>query len=347
VLGVAAGGLMSLIHFDDDRPTIDKARLKTRPRAGMSLATLIHNPKHNLKEIVRIFNGCGVNWTRINLCSASWTNPTSYMPFEQITGGRWDLFQWDNRYWDRLIEVRERMNAANIVCQFTFLDLRNFSHREDSNLDQSGTPWRNNVNGVYWEKEDTILYRLPDEWCAAYWEKAAPLLDLDVNYVEPVNEGPEKDLHIRILRLVRSIVPNALVGTNRNEDTPTQYKNMKIGAQGSFDLIAFHGAKLKSLHDLLRVYTYRASDGKQKPLSIPTFLALLESDVDHSRIVFSSDGARISDDISNTYDYVKLREFFREVRRRGCTIEHQSAAKLAPAPNHQHLEADWFESVIK
>jgi hypothetical protein len=338
---------MSLLLLDDTRPPIDTAKLKTRPRAGMSLATLIHNPKHNLPEIVRIFNGCGVQWTRINLCSASWTNPTSYMPFLQEADGRWNLYRWDPRYWDRLVDVRERMNAANVVCQFTFLDLRNWSRRESS-LDQTFTPWRHNVNGIVWEREDTSLYRLPDAWCEAYIQKAAPLLALDVNYLQPGNEMPEKALHIRIMEMVRTVVPGALIDTNRNEDTPTQARNMKVGQPGSFDTISFHGLKLKQPSDLDRVYTYWDEKTKRmKPLSIPTFRALLESGFDTQRITFSSDGARVSDDPVETYDYPKLKAFFREVfHTYGANIEHQSRTKMSSAPNHHLLEADWFASVI-
>jgi len=324
----------------DSKPEIDPAKLKTWSRLGLSISGLVLNPRHNLDEVVRIYQDIGVQLTRINLLATSWVNPTNYMPFTRLADGKWDLYQWDSRYFDRLSEVKERMNAAGITIIWTNYELYSWSHRKLSAAEQEGTPWRTNINGVNWEREDTTLYRLPDAWSKAWFEKVVPYLDLNPNVFEIGNEFPEKGVHQRVRDVVRAIQPDALISVNRNEDTPGQYTNMKIGKD--YDMISFHGRRLKTLGDLKQAYP----ESRSQMLPTATFQELLDAaKVENKRIIFSSDGARTSDDPVETYDWGKLKEFIQEVRGKGCSFEHQSRAKMTSAPNHTMIEADWFKSL--
>jgi hypothetical protein len=306
------------------------------PRYGMSISGFVLNPRHQVEEIVKIYQEAGVTLTRINLLATSWVNPANYMPFTRVGENLWDLYKWDQRYFDRLELVRDLMNEAGIVVIWTNYELYSWSKRKDF-PGQDKTPWRNNINGVFWEKEDTTLYKLPDAWSIAWFEKVVPYLRLNPNVFEVGNEFPEKPLHFRVKNEIKRIQPDALVSVNRQEDTPGQYVNMKVGKE--VDFCSYHGRLLKHPSDLERVYP-KEPDWK-------TFNQFFE-DVrpDPKKMIFSSDGARSSDDPVDTYNWENLRDFFREIKAKGCSIEHQSRAKMTEEPNHHMIEAEWFKSVI-
>jgi hypothetical protein len=219
--------------------------------------------------------------------------------------------------------------------QWTNYELYSWSDRKDG-PQQAHTPWRHNVNGVYWAPDDVTFGVLPDAWSHAWFAKVLPSLRAEINPLEVGNEFPEKPLHARVAAAIRALQPTAQVIVNRQEDTPGQYANMKIGRD--YDRIAFHGRLLKRVSDLDRVYP--------KEPTYQTFRAFFDAcPHDPARIIFSSDGARSSSDPVNTYDWGPLREFFQEVRRRGCSIEHQSRAKMTPPPNHHMIETQWFREV--
>ena len=306
------------------------------PRIGLSIASLIVNSNHNLVETIKIYQDLGVQVTRVNLLSALWPGVDT-LPFTRLANGKWDLYAWNSTYFDRLVEVRDRMNAAGIVVQWTNYELYSWSNRK-SGPQQDGTPWRNNVNGVNWSEGDEMFDILPDEWSKAWIAKVVPYLNLNENVFEVGNEFPEKALHYKVKDLVKLINPSALVQVNRNEDTPGQYKNMKIGRD--FDFIAFHGNKLKVKSDLNRTYP--------KEPEFKTFNEFFDKcPHDPKRIIFSSDGARSSNDPVNTYNWDSLAEFVQEIKQKGCSFEHQSRAKLTPAPNHNMIETDWFTKIRK
>lgn len=303
------------------------------PRAGMSIAALVVASACNIPETVKRFQDAGVTLTRVNLLSALWAG-VDVLPYRRQADGLWNLTDWNPQYFDRLAEVKERMNAAGIVVVWTNYELYSWSRRKPG-PQQDSTPWRHNVNGVFWPPEDTTLSQLlPDEWSKVWFDKVVPLLDGEINPFEIGNEFPEKSLHERVCD---EIPIDVIVSVNRNEDAPGQYANMKIGKR--HDMIAHHGRFLKQISDLDRVY-------KDEP-DYKTFNEFFKKcPHDPKRIMFSSDGARISADPVETYDWPHLRAFFREMRRRGCSIEHQSRAKMTPPPNHHMIEVDWFKSVI-
>jgi hypothetical protein len=322
---------MSLLLLDDE-PQTTPPDLTTWPRHGMSIAGLLVASAADIRETVLRFADCGVQVTRINLLSALWAQVDT-LPFQRRTDGLWDLKAWNPAYFRRLDDIRERMNRAGIVVQWTNYELYSWSKRKPG-PQQVGTPWRHNVNGVFWPEDDSTFQVLPDWWSMDWIEQVTPHLDLTRNVFEIGNEFPEKALHERVKKLLPA---GSLVQVNRNEDTPGQYANMKIGTH--YDFIAFHGNKLKKLSDLDRVYP-------REPHYLTFNQFFDECPHDPKRIVFSSDGARISSDPIDTYDWLHQRAFFREVTRRGCSIEHQSRAKMTPYPNHHMIEDEWFASVI-
>lgn len=326
--------MMGLLLFKR-QPHINYSTLAFWPRMGMSIASLIVTRACNIAETIRTFADCGVQITRVNLLSALWPG-VNVLPYRQRPDGLWDLYDWNSEYLDRVSEVRERCNSAGIVVQWTGYELYSFSDRKEG-PQQLNTPWRHNINGVYWRADDVIFDQLPDAWTEAFYKKVVPYLRADINPIEIGNEFPEKPLHYKVRDIIKGVQSSALIQVNRNEDTPGQYSNMKIGRD--FDFIAFHGRKLKQLSDLTLAYL-------QEP-SYKTFQQFFDRcPHDPKRIIFSSDGARISNDAANTYDWGPLREFVQEIRRHGCSFEHQSRAKMTSAPNHHMLEAEWFSSLL-
>lgn len=315
---------------------IDEAKLKVWPRYGMSIAGIIVGSDHDIDGTVNKFIDAGVKLTRINLLSALW-NGVDILPYRQTADGRWDLYDWNPAFFERVEYIRDKFNSAGIVVIWTNYELYSWSDRKKG-PQQNNTPYRHNVNGVYWDPTDVTFGILPDAWSLAWISKIVPYLKLDYNVFEIGNEFPEKALHERVADHVRSIQSNALISINRNEDTPGQYENMKIG-KGRYDKIAHHGRYLKEVRDLDRNYPR-----EPKYNSFNEFFKRCPHDP--KRIMFSSDGARTGDSPIDTYDWGKLRDFFQEVMKRGCSIEHQSRAKMTPAPNHHMIEVEWFRSVI-
>ena len=305
------------------------------PRIGMSIGSLVVARDCNIAETVRIYQECGVQLTRVNLLSALWDG-VNVLPYRQRADGQWDLYSWNQEYFERLHEVRERANAAGIVVQWTNYELYSWSDRKDG-PQQVNTPWRHNVNGVQWDADDSTFDVLPDQWSRDWLAHVLPQLRADINPIEIGNEFPEKALHERVRDIVKALQPDAQVTVNRNEDTPGQYANMKIGT--NYDRIAFHGRLLKQVSDLDRVYP-------KEPV-YKTFNQFFDNcPHDPARIIFSSDGARTSADPINTYDWGPLREFVLEVRRRGCSYEHQSRAKMTAPPNDHMIEMNFFRSLL-
>lgn len=319
---------------------VERAKLMTYPRYGLSIAALLVNTKCNIQETLKRFVDAGANSTRINLLSALWPD-VDCLPFRRRPNGLWDLYDWNTQYLERLGEIKESFNAAGINIQWTNYDLYSWSDRKPG-PQQNNTPWRNNVNGVNWKEDDSTFGILPDDWSKDWFDFICPKLGLDVNPFEIGNEFPEKALHLRVRDEVRQIVPGALIQVNRNTDWPGQYKNMDIG--DDFHFIAFHGNKLKSIPDLDNIY-------KDEPV-YKTFNQFIEKcPHNKNRVIFSSDGARINKDtdlgIIETYDWNQLGAFFDHMIDLGYNIEHQSRAKMTPAPNHHMIEVDWFKERVK
>ena len=348
---------------DYGEPLAPELPLSTFPRLGLSIASVIVNTQYDLAELAERYQDAGVQLTRINLLSALWPG-VDCLPFLiPPVGVPFDLYQWDNRHFERLDEARERLNAIGCVVIWTGWELYSWSNRKgfksvgvrdhgvpDANLG----PWRHNLNNLRYgglyngdRKQDdetlgaghwnTSPNAIPGAWGKAYLSKAAPFLGLTVNILETANEMPEKGLHQRVRDAARAAQAGALIGVNRQEDTPGQYANMQIGS--AYDFIELHGRLLKHPDDLDRPYA-------DEP-TYQTFRDFFDRcPHDPRRIIFSSDGARSSAHPENTYDWGPLREFVQEVHGvRKCSFEHQSRAKMTPPPNYQMIETEWFQSL--
>lgn len=340
-------------------PPIDLAKLKTYPRLGCSIASLVVNRQYPIREVAKAYADCGVTFTTVNLLSAEWPTLVPYhaRPFLPANGhGQYDLYAWNPEHVERIQECAEEMNARNIVVQWCFYELYSWSIRKagPGTPDARQGPWQQNVNDVDWVgpyypakhltlakqwDSDMLAEVFPDAWSKAYLGRIVPSLGLDRNVFLIGNEMPEKSLHERVRDFVRLLQPGAKVSVNRNEETPGQYANMKIGI--NYDLINFHGRRLKAPADLDRVYPPDES-------SVPTFRTLFKlASTDPRRIIVSSDGARISDDPIDTYAYGTLRDLVRFLKPYGVSFEHQSRCKMSPFPNLHLLERDWLTSLAK
>jgi hypothetical protein len=340
---------------------IDVAKLRTWPRLGCSIASIVLKREYPIRQIAQIYADCGVQFTSVNLLSAEWPSMVHqhvrpFLPAHEV--GKYDLYRWNPEHFDRVQECQEEMNGRGIVVQWCLEELYRWSIRKagpdtpDARLGPFAKA--NNVNGIdyvgpyYPDKRsaeakewdsDMLAHTLPDPWERAYLARVQPFLKLGWNFLLCGNEFPEKSFHERVRDHVRSLLPNALVSVNRNDDTPGQYANMKIGRD--YDLINFHGRHLNSQGDLDTVYPSSVS-------SVPTFRTLLKlAETQPQRIVFSSDGARTSDDPVHTYDYPALFAFAFAVCAYGANFEHQSRCKLSDYPNLHLIETDWLTKLAK
>lgn len=345
-------------------PPIDEAALRIMPRYGMSIAALVVCSKANIRETVTRFQDAGVNYTRINLTSALWTTPNAVdvLPFRQRPDGVWDLDDWNPQYDDRIAEVRDRMNAAGIRIAWTLWEdytsnrrgFRSVGVRDPNIPDANVHPYRKNAQGFQWwgkyngdihEDDETLgaghfdhsPLAIPNAWAKRFMARTLPRLGITYNILEIANEMPEKNLHRRVRDAARTIVPGCLLQVNRQSDSPGQYPNMKIGRD--YDYIAFHGNRLRTIADLDRTWD-------NEPVYQTMRELLDDPTIEKSRITFSSDGARISSDPTNPYEWTSLRPFIREMKRRKVSYDHQSRAKLSAFPNHEHIEVDWFRETV-
>lgn len=168
------------------------------------------------------------------------------------------------------------------------------------------------------------------------------------------NEFPEKDAHIRLAAILRSHFTAdwmPFISCNRNEDTPGQYFNMKIGraiaAGVQFDQIAYHGKDRISYLDEVDEDEPSHRPNTFRRLWTETFD---EGRVDPKRIIMSTDGCRKSGGlIDDCYEWDVLREVLQDHQRRGFTIEHQSRIKMRPFLENRlalsDFEGDWLKSV--
>lgn len=321
----------------------------TWPRRGLSYYASLTDPRLEPKDFFSRLASASANFTRTWLFDA-WAvdqgGPGQYsgfVPFSRI-GGRWDLHTPDPRYLERLRAYTRAANDAGVLPQFTGLELYTWSDRKAGMLwvpDQSKLWMQHNVQELVYA-DDNAFETLATEgvhgWLGRFYRHVVQALDGLHYVIELGNEMPEKPLHERLARLWRAAGYMGPLSVNRQEDTPGQYANMKIGA--NYDLIAFHGKK--DLNYLDEVFA-------DEPV-YRTFRAFYESgSFEPSRITLSSDGCRKTTSISDAYDYDALKRVFQDGLVRGFGIEHQSRLKLRSF-THGHidlddLETDWFRTL--
>jgi hypothetical protein len=307
-----------------DAPSAPSGDLTSWPRRGASLYSLVTDSAWDYVAFADILADCGMNLTRCCALTADWIEQRADIvwPFKKLSDGRWDLFDWQPAYFDRLTRVVAAMNARGILVQLDLMELYGWSDRKQGLPgvpDANAGPWRANVNGIHWA-DDRMFDVLPDAWLNTFIDLVTDAVTGTGTVLEVGNEMPERGLHYRIRDRIRQTWPDAPITVNRNEDVPGQYQNMRIGAD--FDRISFHGKR--DLGTLDEWYDNGGATGRPD-----TFRKLLDwPGIDCSRIIFSSDGCRISTDPVNTYDWDRLFEVIAYVVGKGCGYEMQSRAKM-------------------
>lgn len=213
------------------------------------------DPDVDMPRLGQFFRDCKVTGTRAWLLDA-WAigqrdtaghflkgQYDGLIPVVRRPDGRFNLDQWNGAYFTRLRTFVELMNLNGVFCHLTLLELYTWSERKaplpfvpEADLG----PYRHNVNGVHWgDPDDPTFFSLPDVWLTSFYAKVIDTLRGLAWLPEIGNEMPEKDLHTRSAAALRAAGWTQKITVNRQDDTPGQYANMKIGID--YDLIALHG----------------------------------------------------------------------------------------------------------
>jgi hypothetical protein len=325
----------------------------TWPRLGLSYYTSLTDPRVDPADFATRLQDAGATHTRVWLLDA-WavgqlgTNQYfGYVPWEQTDDGRFDLWKVNQAYLDRLRAYVEAMNAHGILPELSGLELYTWSDRKQNLLwvpDANLGPFRKNKQGVYYA-DDTAFDRIgqpagEDAFLGHFYSQVVATLTGLAYAVELANEMPQKELHARLRHLWRAAGYRGTLGVSRNEDSPGQAKNMKIGKLDGYDRIAFHGRR-----DL--AYLDEVYDDEPEYKTFRDFYA--SGTCDPHRIVLSSDGCRKSTNVEDAYDYDALGAVFTDALARGYSAEHQSALKLRGFVEGRidlnDLEVDWMLSL--
>ena len=293
---------------------------------GASDYQSLGDPRVDPSAFAQALSGLGVTFTRVWLLDA-WATGTgetgSYegvLPVTRRNDGRWDLFTWNDHYFQRLQTYAREMNQRGITPVFTLLELYSWSEAKQGLLwvpDQDRGLFRANVNGIRWGRPDSPTFgALPDRWLREFSCRVVDTLTGTRFVVELGNEMPDAPMHDRVLAHLRTTCGySGEVWVNREHDTPDLFSTLDLGRR--YDRWSIHGAAALSYLDEPR------GKGPSR-----TFRALYESGIDMGRIVVSSDGARASTDVELAYDYAGLTAVATDILRRGGSYEHQLAIKL-------------------
>lgn len=296
------------------------------PAVGASYYTLATDPDVDVEYFAHELEQVGVTFTRFWLLDA-WAlgergddgkflpgQYEGYLPVKRAEP--FDLYDWSEAYFRHLRAVVDTLNTHQIWPQITILDLYTWSDRKAKNkwvpsVDKQ--PYRFNINGVRWgNPDDPTFETLPDAWLSAFICKVVSTLDGSAWVPEIGNEMPEKEMHERILRALRECGWEGEVTINRNEDTPGQYWNMRIG--DLYDRIA--------LHNLLDISYLDVEYPDEAPAGRPTTFRKMWEQVEPNRVIISSDGS------GGNPDYLSnLKEVACDALLRGASYEHQLAIK--------------------
>ena len=320
------------------------------PRVGLSYYASLTDPRLDLAGFFARLRDAGATLTRTWLMDAWAVNqggPGQYdgfVPFVRDADGRWDLYAVRPDFLERVRIYCDLANAYGIVPLLTGLELYTWSARKAGMLwvpDQSPLWMQRNRQGLVYRDDDAFTKLATGgahQWIASFYGRVVAALDGLVWAVELGNEMPEKELHYRLRDLWRAAGYTGPIGVNRQEDTPGQFVNMKLGRD--FEQLAYHGRKeLNYLDEVFpREPTYRTfRDWFTSPACEP------------GRITLSSDGCRKSVTVGDVYDYDALGAVFRDALSRGFAIEHQSALKIRSFQEGRidlnDLEVAWMRSL--
>jgi hypothetical protein len=317
------------------RPDLDRF-----PRLGCSVANIFLANHYDFRKYAQQLEDNGMEMAGVNLLSAQWPDmagPKGTWPHVQLSDGRWDLHTFNGAYLDKLYTVINTFHHHGIHVMLCLLELYSWSNRKksgspDGNLDR----WRANPQGVKWggkyngdrQEDDQTLLDCPDEALCRLIDWLAPVWKIHGGITVKIgNEYPEKDLHYRVRDEIRRHNPQARFAVNRNEDTPGQYQNMKIGQE--FDLLDHHGWE-----DLGFLDNDFPEEPDDRPRTFRQFFDKVTSggdplNVDHARVIANSDGARANDNPIDTYNWDELFKVHEYCWQHGCSIDHQSQVKMS------------------
>lgn len=293
---------------------------------GVSHYTVVTDPQCDPAAFAAVTRDLGSQHTRIAfLFPDAWAIGTAHggqydglIPWARRSDGRFDLFDFEPRFWNRLDQALDAFAACGIHVVLTCLELYSWS-RGKSGLpwvpDRDVQPQRLNVNGVSWGSPDDDaggFFMLPDPalrrllWEIVSHVQGRPGVSLEIG-----NEMPEKEMHYRIRDGLRAAGYTGQIQVNRNEDTPGQPANMKIGRD--FDRLALHGRD-----DL----SYLDEDFPREPVHRTFRSAWSDPSIDRSRIVMSTDGVGFNQ--PPFYDRDALVAVVHDHLSRGMAVEHQA-----------------------
>jgi len=297
------------------------------PRKSASYYTSLTDPRIDPAEFAAQLHDLGCNGTRVWLIDAWAVGQGTgcydgYHPWVRNNDGWWNLNAVSQPYLDRLRNYVEQMNSYGILPQLTGWELYSWSDRKQGLLwvpNAALGPFRHNRQGIVYGKDTAfrvIATGGPHQFLAAFYQRVVDTL-MGLSYeIELGNEMPEKELHYRLRDAWRTAGYLGRIGVNRNDDTPGQYHNMKIGVE--FDGISYHGKS--HIEYLDEVYP-------DEPI-YSTFREFYTAPPVPSHITLSSDGCRKSTDVEDAYDYPMLEAVGRDALSRGFGFEHQLALKL-------------------
>lgn len=296
-------------------------------RIGASYYTSLTDPRCDPVAFATRLQDAGCSFTRVWLIDA-WAVGVNgigqyegFVPWER-DAGIFDLERVSGAYLDRLSLYVDAMNAHGITPQLSGLELYSWSDRKAGMLwvpDANLGPFRRNRQGLRYA-DDSAFTNIATggrhQFLEQCYTAVVKMLDGLRFLVEIGNELPEKPLHYRLRDAWRRAGYVGPISVNRQDDTPGQYVNMKIGQE--FEDIAYHGKK---------TWAYLDEDFPREP-TFRTFRQFYASGPDFSRITLSSDGARKTTNVEDAYDYAGLRDVARDSMARGGQYEHQLALKL-------------------
>jgi len=298
------------------------------PRHAASYYTSLTDPRIDPAEFAARLRDLGCDGTRVWLIDAWAVGQGTgcyegYHPWTRGSKGVWDLDVVSQPYLDRLRAYVEAMNAHGILPLLSGWELYSWSDRKQGMLwvpDASTGPFRTNRQGLVYGDDaafEVIATGGVHRFLEQFYRRVVETLNGLSYEVELANEMPEKALHYRLRDAWRAAGYTGNLTVNRNEDTPGQHDNMRIGQD--FEGISFHGQR--DIGYLDEVYA-------DEP-TYQTFRAFYDTgSYDSWRLALSSDGCRKSTNVEDAYDYPALEAVFVDALARGFGYEHQLALKL-------------------
>lgn len=296
------------------------------------------NHELDRKGFIRQMAEWGVTFTDLWLMN-SWAYHTPHQqPWVQRPDGLWDLEQFSEPWFEDLEWFIDECRANGIVTMITPMDRFVLSKVPDPMH-----PVRRNVQGVRWGEpdEDTFLFAPPDVYLVTLVFEIIRRMGDKLGPIRLANEFPEKPWHFTFAQIIRSFKPDADLVVNRQEDSPGQFLNMRVG-EGLIDRYQFHwnggGNGPQSLKHGLSALD--AVWPRETEAGRPDTMNKLLAVVDPNRVIFCTDGARNGGPVERAYNYELIQPLLIEALQRGINVLHQSCIKMAEPHSVENMRFD-------